>query len=183
MKTATKKRQSRCQKKSSQAADIHANIKEQMSQPRSEKIVDFPILAEGATPHWAANVNEVQAPFLPPDTPLVSKLRHVKEEDACCDDDPPVLDRIVQSGQKVYENAEFVLEENVGPALKFTDRGGGLALTPIKLHNLGDDGDEMDDDSLKSICKVARPLNMCGLMVSQASSYIGVAAAFGLLLK
>ena len=74
----------------------------------------------------------------------------MNEEDACCDDDPAVLDRIVQSGQKVYENAKFVLEENVGPALKFTDRGGGIALTPIKLHNLGDDGDEMDDDSLKS---------------------------------
>ena len=43
VKTVTKKQRSRCHKKSSQAADIRANTKEQMSQPRSEKTVDLPI--------------------------------------------------------------------------------------------------------------------------------------------
>ena len=36
-----------------------------------------------------------------------------------------------------------MLEEGIGPALKFADKCGGVALTPIKMPNLDDEENEM----------------------------------------
>ena len=64
----------------------------------------------------------------PPDTPAVCNFEKVHLEsdgDNEDEDDPAVLDKIVQCGQNVYDKVEFVLEEGTGPALQFADKGGG----------------------------------------------------------
>lgn len=37
------------------------------------------------------------------------------------------------------------LEKSIGPALKFADKDGGIALTTIELANLDDEENELDD--------------------------------------
>ena len=103
-------------------------------------------------------------PRLPPNTPSVShkKKTHLdsdSDEDVNDEDNPAILDRIVQCGQNVNGEAEFVLEEGIGPALKFAEKGGGVALTPIKMPNLDDKENEMDDDNAKKYSEtpVIRP--------------------------
>ena len=69
----------------------------------------------------------IQTPHLPPDTPAVCKSEDEHLSTAGYDDDdsddPAVLDKIVQCGQNVYDKVEFVMEEGIGPALKFAEVG------------------------------------------------------------
>ena len=72
----------------------------------------------------------------------------------------------MQSGQNLYDKVEFVMEEGIGPALKFADKGGGIVMTPIKMPNLDDDENEMDDDRTKKYldaCKNVEYVRVDGL--------------------
>ena len=62
------------------------------------------------------NAPPVLVPHLPPDTPSESKNKDARSDS---DDDPVVLNKFVQCGHNVYDRVEFVLEESIGPALKF----------------------------------------------------------------
>ena len=130
----------------------------------------------------------IQTPHLPPDTPAVCKSKDGRLATAGYDDDsddPAGLDKIVQCGQNVYDKVEFVMEEGIGPVLKFADKGGGIAMTPIaiKMPNLNDDENEMDDGRTKKYWMLVRVLSMYGLMDCLASFYIVALVTFGPLLK
>ena len=129
----------------------------------------------------------IRTPHLPPDTPAVCKSKNGHLATAGYDDDsddPAVLDKIVQCGQNIYDKVEFVMEEGIGPALKFADKGGGIAMTPIKMPNLDDDENEMDDDDgRRSTWMLVRVLSMYRLMDCLASFYIVAPVAFGTLLN
>ena len=99
------------------------------------------------------NTPPVLVPHLPPDTPSVSKNKDPPTES---DDDPAILDRIVQCGPNVYDKVEFVMEETIGPALKFADKGGGVALTPIRMHTLDGEDEEMDDETVRKYLKACK---------------------------
>ena len=90
------------------------------------------------------------------DTPAVCNIEKVHLEsdgDNEDEDDPAVLDKIVQCGQNVYDKVEFVLEEGTGPALKFADKCGGVVMIPIKMLDLDDEQNEMNDDSARKYMK------------------------------
>ena len=42
-----------------------------------------------------------------------------------------VLEKIMQCGQNDYDEVEFVLKETIEPALKFAEKGGGVAFLPL----------------------------------------------------
>ena len=124
----------------------------------------------GSTPSTTPINALIQTPHLPPDTPAVCKSKDEHLATAGYDDDdsddPAVLDKIVQCGQNVYDKVEFVMEEGIDPALKFADKGGGIAMTPIKMPNLDDDENEMDDDRTKKYldaCKSVEYVQVDGL--------------------
>lgn len=56
-----------------------------------------------------------------PDTTAVCNIKSAhldSDADNEDEDDPEVMDEIMQCGQNVYDKVEFVLEESTGPALK-----------------------------------------------------------------
>ena len=138
--------------------------------PSEKKKEDPGSTLEDPTPSTTPINALIRTPHLPPDTPAVCKSKDGRLATAGYDDDdfddPAVLDKIVQCGQNVYDKVEFVMEEGIGPALKFADKGGGIAMTPIKMPNLDDDENDIDDDRTKKyldVCKSVEYVRVDGL--------------------
>ena len=140
----------------------------QRKQLNTQTKVDCPEIDAGSTVEGSVctttiiNAPPDLTPHLPPDTPSVShKKIHLysdSDEDVNDEDNPAILNRIVQCGQNIYDEAEFVLEEGIGPVLKFADKGGGVALTPIKMPNLDDEENEIDDDDANKYLKACKSI-------------------------
>ena len=94
----------------------------------------------------ATPVHALSVPVLPPDTPSVSKVStKVLNEPMDDSEEIAVLDTVIQMGKCVCDQAEFELTEENGPALRYTTKTG-VALTPIRMPSLSEDGNECPDD-------------------------------------
>ena len=137
------------------------------SRPASSNVTPKPACSDTFFPVPAQMTSRLA---LPPDTPTVSAsdcdYNHdmIPNDEDDSDNESAVLDKVVQVGQHLSDNAEFVIEDSIGPALKFTTKSG-MCYTPIRIPGLEDDVGLSEEDKVEDtahhVASVQRYLQSC----------------------